>query len=151
MSSSPRSSLDPVMLDTNLLVYASVPELSKHTAAQHRLAQIQASGRAIYICPQIIREFLAVMTRQQYFKTPVAREVVLAAASAYQDYYPMVPETPGSIGRLFGLLRNSALTGRKVYDANLVATALENGVGAILTANDKDFAVFAGLIRIETL
>lgn len=40
---------------------------------------------------------------------------------------------------------------RDKLQVNLVATALEHGIGGILTANVRDFAPFAGLLHIEQL
>lgn len=56
---------DPVFVDTNILVYNSRPSAPEHLAARSALARIEAEGAPLWISPQVMREYLAVVTRPQ--------------------------------------------------------------------------------------
>jgi predicted nucleic acid-binding protein len=54
---------DPVFLDTNVLVAASVAEHPSHLAAVALLDKLTAERTPLCISPQVCREFLVVLTR----------------------------------------------------------------------------------------
>ena len=56
---------DPVFVNTNVLVYSTRPLSAHHAAAARALARIGAGGATLWISPQILREYLAVVTRPQ--------------------------------------------------------------------------------------
>jgi len=56
---------DPVFVDTNVLVYASPPSASQHLAARTAIDRLQEEGAALWISSQVLREYLAVVTRPQ--------------------------------------------------------------------------------------
>ena len=51
-----------VFIDTNILIYASIAESPFHAAARQALADAQQRYDSLWISPQVIREFLVVMT-----------------------------------------------------------------------------------------
>jgi len=67
----------------------------------------------------------------------------------YLEAMPMLVESHESVVILSDLIAHYQLRGKRIHDANLVATALGNGVQAILTENLADFASLRG--RIEVL
>jgi len=58
---------DALFVDTNVLVYANVAEAPLHGAALHAITQAQSNGRDLWISRQVLREYLATMTRPQTF------------------------------------------------------------------------------------
>lgn len=56
---------DPVFVDTNVLVYSTRPLSAHHAAAARALARLGAAGAALWISPQVLREYLAAVTRPQ--------------------------------------------------------------------------------------
>jgi predicted nucleic acid-binding protein len=56
---------DPVFIDTNVLIYATRRTASERAAAQAALARLEGEGRGLWISFQILREYLAAVTRPQ--------------------------------------------------------------------------------------
>lgn len=67
-----------VFVDTNVLVYANLTSAPFHTDARRLLLTLQSAGADLWINRQILREYLAVVTRQT-FASP------LSAAQATND------------------------------------------------------------------
>ncbi len=63
---------DPVFLDTNVLVYANVAESPFHQATITAIETRYASGVGLWISRQILREFLATLSRPQAFTNKIA-------------------------------------------------------------------------------
>ena len=66
-----------VFIDTNILIYASIAESPFHAAARQALADAQQRYDSLWISPQVIREFLVVLTRPQAGWGEIPREAVL--------------------------------------------------------------------------
>ena len=58
-----------IFVDTNVLVFAAVPRSEAHHAARATLARLDREGAELWVSRQVIREYLAVMTRQEGFRT----------------------------------------------------------------------------------
>ena len=116
-------------------------------AATSRLIE---RGEPLHIAAQSLAEFWAAATRPPA-QNGLGREIA-AAASAVEE-----------IERTFGLLLSDEamvyrhwkrlivdqrVTGRRVFDARLVAVMLARGVGRVLTFNGADFAGL-GVVVLE--
>ncbi len=49
------------------------------------------------------------------------------------------------------LIYDIPVGGKKIHDANIVATCLAYGIPRLLTQNHSDFQRFEHLVRVETL
>jgi predicted nucleic acid-binding protein len=58
---------NPVFLDTNILVYARVTQSPFHQAALQVIQQLDESRVELWISRQVLREYLATLTRPQQF------------------------------------------------------------------------------------
>ena len=54
---------DPIFVDTNVLIYANLALSPFHSAAVATLQALAADGAQIWISCQVLREYLASMTR----------------------------------------------------------------------------------------
>jgi predicted nucleic acid-binding protein len=133
---------EPVFVDTNVLIYATRLLAAQHAAAQAALARHEDNGSVMWVSPQVLREYLAAVTR------PQATSPALAMTTAIAD---VAEERPGVLDRLLDLLAVQRGGGRQVHDANIVATMLEHGIRRLLTFNTADFRRFAPIIDIEPL
>lgn len=68
-------------VNTNVLVYASQKSSRFHTGAAGRLERARRDGEALWISRQVLREYLAAMTRPQ----PGQAAAPLTAAQAVAD------------------------------------------------------------------
>lgn len=137
-----------MFIDTNVLVHASAPGAPDREKARAALARHAATGEPLRISRQILREFVAVITRPQIWaqaKTPA--EAASAAVVLTRDF-AILEDGPAVWDRLIELCGRFAFGGRQVHDANIVATMLAHGERRLLTFNDADFRRFAPLIEV---
>ncbi len=59
---------NPLLIDTNVLVYANVIETPFHEQALAAINTAHQAGRPIWISRQVIREYLVTLTRPQTFE-----------------------------------------------------------------------------------
>ena len=63
---------EPTFVDTNILVYANVPTAPEHLTARARLEDLDSAGTELWISRQVLREYMARLTRPQSFMNPVS-------------------------------------------------------------------------------
>jgi predicted nucleic acid-binding protein len=56
---------DSVFVDTNVLVYATRPLSAQHAVAERALTRLGNEGSPLWVSPQVLREYLAAVTRPQ--------------------------------------------------------------------------------------
>jgi toxin-antitoxin system PIN domain toxin len=145
------TAVDRAFVDTNVLVYASRPTAPEHVAARAALARLEASDGTVWISPQVLREYLAVVTRPQATAPPLPMATAIADVRRFQSSFEVADEGPAVLERLLQLLAAYPGAGKQVHDANLVAVMLVQGIRRLLTFNAADFQRFAGAIEIEAL
>ena len=141
-----------ILFDTNVLLSATGRARDNHERALRVLNDWPDHGYPLCTSGQILREYLVVATR------PPERNglgLPLAEALANRDRLlarlKFLDENRSVSDRLRRLVESATLAGKKVHDANLVATALAHGVTRILTENVQDFERFADVIEIVDL
>jgi predicted nucleic acid-binding protein len=142
---------DPIFVDTNVLVYATRPSAIQHAAALTALTRLEGEGSALWVSTQVLREYLAAVTRPQATAPGLAMATAIADVRSFRAAFDVAEELPGVLDRLLDLLTAHRDSGRQVHDANIVATMLENGIRRLLTFNGADFRRFARIIDIELL
>jgi predicted nucleic acid-binding protein len=140
---------EPVFVDTNVLVYATQASSTQHAVAQTLLHTPEAAGIPPWISDQILREFLAAVTRPQPVLPPMPMALAIEQAKFFSQRFWIAVDGPAVRTQLLALLGTYPTAGRQVHDANIVATMLANGITRLLTFNVADFRRFAGLITVE--
>ena len=142
---------DPVFVDTNVLIYATRRTASEHAAALAALARLEGEGRALWISLQILREYLAAVTRPQATSPALPMTTAIADVRRFQQVFYVAEDRLAvlKLDRLLALLGAHLGAGRQVHDTNIVATMLEHGIRRLLTFNAGDFRRFAGIIELE--
>src|SRR6476619_1125330 len=87
----------PCFIDTNVLVYASVPQAPLYQWAVLALRALMAAQAPLWIRRQIIREFLATMSRPETFGGPVAPAMLVTQAQAFEQRYVVAEDSPAVI------------------------------------------------------
>jgi predicted nucleic acid-binding protein len=141
---------EPRFIDTNVLVYANWPGSVHHDQAVALLRQVEVAGAPLWINSQVLREYLAVVTRAQGQLSAVPMSVAIERVRFFAQRFWMAEDGPQVRARLLSLLASYAIAGKQVHDANLVASMLAYGVGRLLTFNVGDFRRFDEIITIET-
>ena len=142
---------DPIFLDTNILVYANVASAPLHADAQARLQQLWDAGHPLWVSRQVLREYLAVLTRPQAFSQPQPATIVAERVHFFVNHFQVADENSVVTENLLTLLTSLEIKGKQVHDTNIVATMQAYGVTHLLTHNVADFQRFAHLITIMPL
>jgi predicted nucleic acid-binding protein len=138
-------------VDTNVLVYANMAQAPLHAVALMRLQEVARTGAPLWISRQVLREYLAVVTRPQRWSAPQPLTRALARVRYFQRRFQVADETAVVTARLLTLLRTIPAGGAQIHDANIVATMQAYGIQRLLTENVADFARFSGVITIVPL
>lgn len=135
------------VVDTNVLVHASVPTSPDHARARAALARLAARD-PVAVTRQILREYLSAVTRPQ----PWAKAATLADATRNTDRFirrfAVLEDGPLVWDEFMALSRRFVFGGKQVHDANIIATMLAHGETRLLTFNVADFQRFASLIDL---
>jgi predicted nucleic acid-binding protein len=142
---------DPVFIDANVLVFANTATAPLHAEAQAALQSFAASGAGLWISRQILREYLATLSRPQTFSSPVPAATLIADIGGFQTQFRIAEDGPTVTANLPTLLATIAIGGKQVHDANIVATMQAHGLRRLLTHNTADFARFGAIIQVEPL
>jgi predicted nucleic acid-binding protein len=137
-----------VLVDTNILVYAALRNSPWHAQAIQALQAELRAGAEMWISRQILREYIAVLTRPG--TTTLASPVLSATADvvAFEQMFHVADDTRDVTATLLSLIRSVPIGGRQIHDANLVATMHVYGILRLLTHNVADFARFGSRITV---
>ncbi len=114
------------------------------------LAQVEAAGAPLWISGQVLREYMAVVTRVQGQIAALPKSLAIERVRFFLQRFWLAEDGPPIRAHLLNLLLAYPVAGKQVHDANLVATIQAYGLKRLLTFNVADFRRFAGLITIET-
>lgn len=141
----------PVFLDTNILIYANVAESPLHKTAFNAIRHLEATGCALWISRQVLREYLATLTRSGLFTDPPPVATLIARVRFFQNRFHVADEGSHVTDKLLDLLDEIPCGGKQVHDANIVASMQAYSIDRLITHNTTDFDRFANLITILPL
>lgn len=142
---------DPILIDTNVLIYHQIALSPFHAAARSRLRDLSAAGHPLWISRQILREYLAAMSRPGAMTPPLPMTALITDVQAFQSAFLIAEDGPAVTAHLLSLLASASCAGKQVHDANIVASMLAHGIPHLLTHNVADFSRFAGVIVVIPL
>jgi predicted nucleic acid-binding protein len=143
--------VDPIFIDTNVLVFATIPASPFHQAAIAALHGVAMSGAAAWINRQVVREYLVQITRPGVLPPATSAQVAAVQATALASLYQVADETVAVFRELIVLVQGGLAAGKQVHDANIVATCRAYGIPRLLTHNAADFLRFAAMVRVELI
>ena len=144
-----RRGFNPAMfIDTNVLVKSRIPNAPDHDVARISLDRAFRDPEPLRISRQVIREYLAVVTRPQTWPVGITREDALDDVSRLIGSFEMLEDGPVVTESLMSLCREVPVGGRQIHDANIVATMLAHGEHRLLTFNASDFRRFGDRIEL---
>jgi len=134
---------DILFVDTNVLLTATDESRPQHQDAIRLLAESGSSGTHLAASGQILREYLVVATR------PVdvnglglnVRDAT-ANVNEFLRRIHLYDETEDVTRRLLRIALTYGLSGKRLHDANIVATMATHGISTLVTQNAEDFALF---------
>jgi len=134
-----------VALDADVLVAWAMSGAPGHDGARRLVAaEGGEGGTGIALVPQVLFEFLHVVTDERRFERPLPmREALLLARRMWEarDVLRIVPG-PLVLPRTLELLSDHRLGRKRILDVALAATLEGAGILSLATFNGRDFEVF---------
>ena len=134
-----------ILVDANLLIYASYNQAAQHEAAKTWLKESLNSNVRVGLPWVSMLAFVRLTTNPRIFKRPLSVQQATAQVKGWLALPNVwVPEaTERHAELLTQLLTDVGTGGNLVTDAHLAALSIEHGV--VLCSADRDFAKFTGL------
>ena len=130
------------LVDTNVLLRQFEPAHDHHGAAIAATMRLIESGETLQVAAQSIAEFWAVATRPPA-QNGLGLDVALASsaiAEIERTFELLLSDEAMVYPYWKRLVAEQRVTGRRVFDARLVAVMLAHGIDRLLTFNAADFA-----------
>jgi len=139
-------------LDTNVLIYAHMPDLPDHARVRSfLLGQLAAEGVILVITPVILHEFVHIITDGKRFDPPVSMADALAVARVYLDHTNVecLSVDGQAVAGAFALIERHQLGRKRIADTLFAACLLGHEVRELITCNPDDFRIFDSLTLID--
>jgi predicted nucleic acid-binding protein len=133
-------------IDTGFLVAVELAEHPEHGSTRARLGELIAAGDRLSLAPQVLAEFLHVVTDARRFERPLEMDEALRLAGQWwtaREVDQVFPSDAATHQFLAWMERHS-LGRKRVLDTMLAATYQGAGIHSLLTLNARDFRVFGG-------
>ena len=142
-----------MLLDTNLLVYATFAGAPEHDRARGWLEQRLAEGEGtVALCWPVVYAFLRLITSARVFgqhAVPVREGWAVTAAYLEQPAVRLVAPGTGHMAIAAELAETPGLRSDDVPDIEIAALAIEHGL--VLASHDHGFRRFSHLRVIDPL
>ncbi len=131
-------------LDTGFLVAVAVREHTEHTDARATLARLLGAGDRIALAPQVLAEFIHIVTDPRRFTHPLDMAAAQQLAEQWWTASDVVPVFPDEAAtrQFLDWLKQFSLGRKRLLDTLLAATYRQVGIQSLLTTNSADFGVF---------
>ncbi len=141
-------SIEPGIVDANILVYAVDADSPHHAACRALLEAARDPAARLYVTSQVLCEFYSVVTNPRRVAAARSPDEALDALAAFLNLPGIrVLSTPArAVAGWMRLLRRRPVIGGDVFDLQLVATMQVSNIHRIYTFNTEDFAVFSELL-----
>jgi toxin-antitoxin system PIN domain toxin len=134
-----------ILVDVNLLVYASVTGTPQHPRALDWLDEKLNGATRVGLPWQSLMGFLRLVTNARLYTRPLGVAQAWSQIEMWLESPTVWTPGPGERHRtvLAALVESGTVAARTVPDAHLAALAIEHGLKLVST--DRDFARFPGL------
>ena len=131
-------------LDTSFLVAVEVASHEEHASARARFQRLLKAGDTFSLSPQILAEFIHVVSDPRRFSSPLTLEQAAERAEIWWNGAEIVRIFPTAESTLLFLkwLDEHKLGRKRLLDTMLASTMQAGSVTSILTLNRNDFTVF---------
>lgn len=137
-----------LFVDTNILIYTSDPRSPYRFSALSALLKATRGGASLVISAQVLREYLAVSTRNRLSNADIHLADIFENVSLFRRRFEVIEDNERVLNHLLELVKDIPTAGKQIYDANIVATMQAHGIHSLLTHNTADFKRFSHLIEL---
>jgi predicted nucleic acid-binding protein len=140
-----------VAIDTDFLVAVEIRDHLFHKSADDLLGSLLEEGHKLAVVPQILAEFVHVVTDSKRLKEPLSMEEALARAEHCWQAREVVRIYPegDAVSTWIERLREHRLGRKRLLDTMLSASAYTQGISSIIPNNETDFKIL-GRFKILT-
>lgn len=139
-----------LLIDTNVLIYATLAADARHARAQEILSLRNHNGIQLFVSVQNLAEMYPNLTgpKNQPPDAPrLAREKILSISRLRG--ITVLPLTMESVQHALDLCVAGNITRQNYFDRQLAALMLREGIPTIITENVRDFAGIEGIKAIN--
>ncbi len=131
-------------VDTTFLVEIEVESHPNHRAARSTLDKLLAQGDSLALAPQVLAEYVHIITDRKRFLRPLTMPQALDRAQLWWDAQEVVRVFPDvDSSQLFLQWMTEHKLGRnRLLDTLLAATFFAQNIRSIISSNARDYAVF---------
>jgi predicted nucleic acid-binding protein len=131
-------------LDTTFLIQAEVSEHPEHGASRDLLHRLLAEGDALSLAPQVLSEFVHIVTDPRRFERPLSMGQALSRAEHWWQATEVSQVFPSerSTSLFLRWMVEHRLGRKRLLDTQLAATYHAAGVACMVTTNARDFSIF---------
>jgi len=139
-------------LDTTVLVEAEAISHPNCARTRALLEKMIADGNILALAPQVLAEFIHVITDGRRFERPLEMEEALGVAAKWWNAKEVRRVYPNgeSVELQLRWMSDFRLGRKRLLDTQLAATYFVANVRSIVTANFKDYRVFEVFDLVET-
>lgn len=120
-------------VDTSFLITVEIEEHPFHLPASQFLKSVLQAGHSVALLPQVLAEFLHVVTDSKRFQRPFSMDEALAAARQWweaQETIQMYPTRAGVVSFQIWM-RDYRLGRKRILDTLLASSYRQHGVSAL--------------------
>lgn len=143
-----------VLVDTNVLLEATDEGRRFHVQAQSLFRNAFDDGVDLFIGTQVLREYLVVATRPiENNGLGMTTDFALDNVRRFQARVSLIAETLQAGDLFVEWAGKYRISGKRLHDLQILATASAAGMHALITANEKDYpeATPLAIIPLSTL
>lgn len=139
------------LVDTNVLVYAADETSQFHQISRSLRDKALRGDIRLCIFPQILYEFFAIITDPRRVTNPRSRDEAILEIGKYYNTEQIIKMYPGPdvIDITIDLLKRYDVKRQEIFDLQLVASMLSNGVSRVFTFNHEHFKKYKEIEALE--
>jgi predicted nucleic acid-binding protein len=138
-------------IDTTFLVQVEIKGHARHAQARAQLGRMLDAGDRLALAPQVLAEFIHVVTDPMRFSDPL--DVAAASERAEQwwsaEEVRQVSPDDHAVQLFFQWMAEHRLGRKRLLDTMLAATYFAAGVTSIVSTSARDFKVFGAFEVVE--
>lgn len=137
---------DPLLFDTNVLVYAHNEQSLFHKQALALVSEVVKGNLHTVLAHQNLLELYSIITDKRRVSKPLSgKQAFDLIRNYFNSPFKIIFPTYQTIDILSSVCQDIKIKNGQIFDAYLMATMLSNKIKKLVTANIDDFKYFRGI------
>lgn len=143
-------SVDPALLDANVLVYAIVLGSPHHEPPRRISDGALAGDISACVTAQVLLDVFSIAANPKRVTPHQSAAAVWNAVAVYQNTLRVLPAPDDLLERMQALAEPLGITGARIFDVQHAATMLANGVSRVYTFDADVFGRVPGITTVRS-